>query len=557
MNCFKVKVLSFLLKFILLFEFGVHAQDLKKVDSLQYLIETSKNDSVKVYLNVAISREYVKKEVISALDYGEKALTLAESSKNPKLISYALFNMGATFFQQGVMELAIPYFYRHLDINKTLQDEKAIAYALTNIGSIYLQIDQLDKASEYFENALEIFEKIYADSDKPGKEIISIYNNLGIIAKKQQQNSIAIDFYKRGISLARRTPGFETELGNLLNNLGNIYLETGKPQESFPYLTEAMALRKEKEDLSGLIKSHLSLGKYQWAQSDDKRALDSYYSALDLASKVGVLSSMAEAQNLIFEVYQEKSMPDSALKYHLLHTKLREKLNQENALKELKIYEISSNFKEKENLLQMELDRKELKFQLIGLTLGLSIIIFGLLYFLSNNRGKRLKLEKENLLLNSKNMALEKLKVENELTIKTKELATGVIYQIQKDEMINKVLEKLKRLANEECKKQSPFIREIMLELKKAQNLSAWEEFELRFQQVHEDFYKKLNEIHPSLSMNDRRLCAFLKLNLTTKEISSITGQSNRSIEVARTRLRKKLNLTNSETSLIEFISRI
>ncbi|WP_194974688.1 hypothetical protein [Aquiflexum lacus] len=77
MKCFKIRVLPFILIFILLNGFGLFAQDLSKVDSLQYLIETSKNDSIKVYLNVAISREYAKKEVLVSLEYGEKALEIA------------------------------------------------------------------------------------------------------------------------------------------------------------------------------------------------------------------------------------------------------------------------------------------------------------------------------------------------------------------------------------------------------------------------------------------------------------------------------------------------
>ena len=84
---------------------------------------------------------------------------------------------------------------------------------------------------------------------------------------------------------------------------------------------------------------------------------------------------------------------------------------------------------------------------------------------------------------------------------------------------------------------------------------SLEQEFEIRFQQVHNSFYDKLNALSPDLSTNERRLCAFLKLSMSTKEISSITGQSPRSIDVARTRLRKKLNLTNNDSSLSDFLS--
>ena len=68
----------------------------------------------------------------------------------------------------------------------------------------------------------------------------------------------------------------------------------------------------------------------------------------------------------------------------------------------------------------------------------------------------------------------------------------------------------------------------------------VWEEFELHFEQVHESFYVSLNQKHPELTSRDRRLCALLKLNLNSKEIAQITGQSFKSIENARTRLRKK-----------------
>jgi len=98
-------------------------------------------------------------------------------------------------------------------------------------------------------------------------------------------------------------------------------------------------------------------------------------------------------------------------------------------------------------------------------------------------------------------------------------------------------------------------IKSIIEDLENTQEDSVWEEFETRFHQVHNKFYEKLNETHPNLSPNERKLCAFLRLNMSTKEISSITGQSFRSIEVARTRLRKKLNLTNSDIGLIEYLS--
>ena len=92
---------------------------------------------------------------------------------------------------------------------------------------------------------------------------------------------------------------------------------------------------------------------------------------------------------------------------------------------------------------------------------------------------------------------------------------------------------------------------------KLVQQGKIWEEFEVRFAKTHGDFYDRLVKAFPDITLNERRLCAFLKLDMTTKEISTITGQSIRAIEIARTRLRKKFSLNQSDISLFEFLSSI
>ena len=92
-------------------------------------------------------------------------------------------------------------------------------------------------------------------------------------------------------------------------------------------------------------------------------------------------------------------------------------------------------------------------------------------------------------------------------------------------------------------------------ELESNSGMISWEEFEIRFQEVHTDFYSNLRKSYPELSNNEIRLCAFLKLNMTTKEIAAITYQSLNSIKVARYRLRKKLGLSK-EHNLNAFLAR-
>ena len=86
---------------------------------------------------------------------------------------------------------------------------------------------------------------------------------------------------------------------------------------------------------------------------------------------------------------------------------------------------------------------------------------------------------------------------------------------------------------------------------------TRWNELNKYVPELNSDMLKKLLKHYPNLTVNERRLCAFLNMNLTTKEISAITRQSVQSINTARTRLRRKLGLKGGGISIQEFISRL
>ena len=82
---------------------------------------------------------------------------------------------------------------------------------------------------------------------------------------------------------------------------------------------------------------------------------------------------------------------------------------------------------------------------------------------------------------------------------------------------------------------------------------STWKEFENRFGNVYEDFYVKLGKLHPGLTLSEKRLSALLKLGFNSKAIAALTFQDAKSVDMARYRLRKKLNLA-SDVNLSEYL---
>ena len=139
-----------------------------------------------------------------------------------------------------------------------------------------------------------------------------------------------------------------------------------------------------------------------------------------------------------------------------------------------------------------------------------------------------------------------------------KELANQVMTMVQKNKFLRKIKSELKNLQGQAVdssvkSKISLIINRIDKEFddKKQKEL-----FETYFDEVHEDFFKRLNEKYPSLTPREQRLCAYIKMNISTKEIAALQNISTRGIEISRYRLRKKLGL-DRDTNLATFISQI
>ena len=153
---------------------------------------------------------------------------------------------------------------------------------------------------------------------------------------------------------------------------------------------------------------------------------------------------------------------------------------------------------------------------------------------------------------------IEKLKTEKlkaDINHKNKELATSTMHLINKNEFIAHVKQNLTSLVKKNPK--DPLagdLEKIMASID--QNISSdddWQQFEIHFDQVHGNFSQRLKDKFPNLSPQERRLCAYLRMNMTTKEIANLLNITVRGAEISRYRLRKKLGLSR-DTNLAEFI---
>ena len=152
-------------------------------------------------------------------------------------------------------------------------------------------------------------------------------------------------------------------------------------------------------------------------------------------------------------------------------------------------------------------------------------------------------------------IGLRNEKLEVEINFKNSELASSAMHLVKKGELLTKVKADLnqvmKQLDNPHAIGE---LKKMIRSLSDDDNMDKeWENFTKHFDKVHSDFVVGLKEKHSSITNNEVKLCAYLRMNLSTKEIAQLMNISVRGVEISRYRLRKKLEIT-SEINLFNYL---
>lgn len=184
-----------------------------------------------------------------------------------------------------------------------------------------------------------------------------------------------------------------------------------------------------------------------------------------------------------------------------------------------------------------------------------------LVWFVNQRNNKRLKVEKQKF-IKDKEAALKAVrikaktdKLEHEVAYKSKMLANTAITMIQKNKMLNELKEVIKKESSRSNSVQSVKGKAIKLIDRNLKSDESWEIFDRNFAEVHEDFLERFKVTYPNITPGDLRLAAYIRMNMSSKEIAPILQISVRSVENKRYRLRKKMNLS-SDTNLSEHLMR-
>ncbi|MDP1622424.1 MAG: tetratricopeptide repeat protein [Bacteroidales bacterium] len=485
---------------------------------------------------------YITDHHLEALKYLQESLVLSIKGGFKSQAASMYSNIGSIYTEWGDYNLGLENNIKALEIDRAIGDPVQISTDLNNIGKIYEQWGKYDEAVIYYKESLDIARSVGNQS------MIAIrLNNLGIVYKAWEKYSEALNYFLQTLEI-EHSQGKMEKVGRRLSYIAATYLSMEQYDKCLSYLNQASPIVKKEGLGDDLSRLYNTFGRYYLSTGDYVKAVEYFHFSQDYAIKnnlkpmqIGNLQSLAEA-------YEKSGNPFLALKIMKQFIVLKDSVFTTES--DARLTEFQARFESEKMRLDNEMLKKdaELKWNVYLMSgiaaFTLVVILLSIILILRlkarNTKQARFMAEQQSK------------RLEMELELRNKELTCNAMSIIKRNETVAEMMETLEiAIRNGEP---ADIVNAVFAKIRNGDRATSWKEFELRFTQVHKDFYEKLNECYPNLSPNERKLCAFLRLNMTTKDIASITHQSVHSINVARTRLRKKINLANSDENLVNFL---
>ena len=431
-------------------------------------------------------------------------------------------------------------------------------------GLLHFYLRDLDKSVACYNEALRILGQA-ADLDPKELAVrkVRLFNNIASVFIQREDFATALPYFQQAVVIngPLNEPRNESSLNN---NIGICLMETGEHDKATEYFLKSLAVRKELGDARGQAQVLNNLGKNQVFFRNFTAARDHFEQALAIGREIGSRESMVISLESLSSINDTLGNYKAALAAHREFKALNDSLY--NADSRLTIARLEEEFrrdKERE-VFQLEAQRKDAenaRQRIWNIALGGALFFVLLTAFLLfkflRARVRTGLLEREKLRLESEKLEAEQTTLRESLDFKDRELTANALFLLKKNELIAHIAERLLKAKPTFKQENQQVIQEIVRDLQGSQDDHNWKEFEAHFTRVHSTFYQTLQERFPELTPNERKLCAFLRLNMSTKDISAITQQTLNSITVARSRLRKKLEIEGEDVNLIDFLQSI
>ena len=597
-----------------LFSAPLWAEDEVDISALKTKVDQSSGGS-KIQALHDLSAAYRTLQDTQALNYGREALTLAEALDNPhilfecydhlgrSLVDFSRYDEAINWFRKAedLQELGLNqeenarlyhglglsyhlmanysmaefYLKKSLDLYLETDDRAAIAEVQNDLGNNYRYVANFDQAAIHLYQSL-----VYYESAGDSSNFVKVRENIAILAWLRDQMDRALElempnvrYYERnndsvglGFSYTvvglihyklkdfdqskrfalkslkiRQDIGDVRGQGESWNNLALAYMGEENWDSAMIGLENALKYLTEGNDLRQIAVILGNQGKVLSRMGRPREALVHYHLAIGNAQKIGLATTLRSVYPKIAQTYADMGDYETALKFQQRYAKLQDSLysEEQNAI----IAELDQRYDSAKKDQELEvIKQKNRTNQILIYGLGGVFFLVIMVVYLVFSRVR---------LMHRQEQKLATTKLES-AQLQLSEFTSNIL---KKNKLIEELEEKLEALELEDKKAmdQREAKRRELLQMKILTE-EDWSAFKYHFEQVHTGFSSRLKEKFPELTIGESRLFILLKLHLSTREISNILGVSPDSVKKSRYRLRKKLQLKESE-KLQNFVS--
>ncbi len=477
----------------------------------------------------------VTREAKNAEEALERLIEIRKELNDTLNLKRAYVNISKIQIRLGKYELGIESLLTALRLSEALgftpKEKISIYFGLVKLHGKMSNVEQ----SNHYNGLVE---KIAIDT-KNKSLLATVWNNYAINYRKIEDYPNALIYLKKNIAYYESDKKYANRLARVYNNIGIVYKTTDSLNEAKYYFTKAEQIGPDLKDKTQTSVTLAYLGEIYKEFGEYNKAISYLERSKKIALKTENPSAISTSYYKLSETYAKIENYKKAYEYNILYWEIIDETKNQETVDKINELELKYQTEKKEQQIiiqKNEIDLLNVKgkvnnLQRLLLGLGLLLALIGVYALFQRN----------------KHNEIAKEKAQSELEFKTKELTTHALHLAKKNEVLNDLKQKAKALkadANADPGYQM-LIQTINFDLQDDNN---WENFSRYFEEVHKGFNTTAQQKYPSITANDLRFMALLKMNLTSKEIANILNISHDGIKKARQRIRKKLGINSTES---------
>lgn len=454
-----------------------------------------------------------------AMEYFKSCKKRLSGTNDPLLESKIINNICEICYRRGNIDTAIELQQQAINCIMPLNDSTEISAYCNNLGILYMKAQKYKKARKCFQRAIEY------NNIKNYNFLSYIYTNMAELSETENNFTLAEKELLKALKLQNGKAINENILSTKLG-FAKIYTKTNR-------LEKFKKLRK------------IIITELQRIGSDDYKAT--------------YLKQLAE---LCFTIGDSISGANFLLRSDRIRDSISNTVNDYQLQQMLVAYD-SERLHNNNLMLKQSLEKLQLKTRNRNLTITVCVVLLVLFsvcisMLVRKNRSAHIIHEQQIKLRKYEQEEHKRKETDLRSTIDTnnRRLVEYAIDQSAVNEFQQNICHRIENLVNDEnmiSKEAAKILNEIISELRHQKDSQLGEDFHTYFEQVNPDFLRNIKRQFPQLTQNDIRLCAFLYLGLSTKEIAALTYREVRSVETSRLRLRKKLGI-EGKVSLHDYL---